>query len=427
LKVFLCHSSEDKPEIRRLHQRLLADGYQPWLDEVDIIGGSNWEIAIEEAVRESDVVVVSMTPASIAKEGYVQVEIRHILRIAEEKPENVIYVIPLKLDECVVPRMLRQWQYINYFQDDGYTRLTRSLNERARQLGIALLAPAHPTRSAGGERSDAIQSWEDAATAADFVLRRTQVRPTIGIVASSAIDIVGGLTGHISIAHDDIPRYPAHPGGNPGDVSVGVLAGVPVAVIRGRIQLHETSRIEDVVFPIRLLRRMGIESLILTGAAASTRPDFAPGTIVVLSDHINNTGANPLAGMGSAGVGPRFVDLSEVYLPRYREIAIATGRELGFEIREGVYAAHAGPAYETPAEIRQLSGLGADLVGFSIVVDAIAARHMEIQVLAICVVSNLAAGVGAGVLTHDQVLATATRLREQMRALITAVVPRIAG
>ena len=172
-------------------------------------------------------------------------------------------------------------------------------------------------------------------------------------------------------------------------------------------------------------RRLGIKSLVLTNAAGGINPAYRQGALVVLSDHINLQGNNPLNGPNDERFGPRFPDMSEAYSRSYRRIALDAGRELGIELKEGVYAALRGPSYETPAEIRYLRAIGADLVGMSTVPEVIVARHMGIAVLGISCVTNLAAGISEGAIDHEEVLATGKRVSATLLALLTAILPRI--
>jgi purine-nucleoside phosphorylase len=196
--------------------------------------------------------------------------------------------------------------------------------------------------------------------------------------------------------------------------------------MQGRVHQYEGYSSREAGFPVRVLRRLGIRSLVLTNAAGGINAAYRQGALVLLSDHINLQGNNPLNGPNDERFGPRFPDMSEAYSRSYRRIALEAGRELGLELREGVYAALRGPSYETPAEIRYLRAIGADLVGMSTVPEAIVARHMGIHVLAISCVTNLAAGMCEGEIDHAEVLETGKRVSATLLALLTAILPRIA-
>jgi purine-nucleoside phosphorylase len=192
------------------------------------------------------------------------------------------------------------------------------------------------------------------------------------------------------------------------------------------VHLYEGYSAEEVAFPVRVLGRMGVRAVILTNAAGGINLEYGQGALVVVRDHINLQGQNPLVGSNDERMGPRFPDMSYTYAKRYREIALEEAKKLSIAPREGVYVALLGPSYETPAEIRYLRTIGADLVGMSTVPEAIAARHMGMNVLAISCVTNMAAGVVDQPLNHEEVLETGRRVMGQFVALLRAVIPRMA-
>jgi purine-nucleoside phosphorylase len=197
--------------------------------------------------------------------------------------------------------------------------------------------------------------------------------------------------------------------------------------MQGRVHLYEGYSAREAAFPMRVLGRMGIRAAILTNAAGGINRDYNQGALVVIRDHINLQGANPLIGRNDERFGPRFPDMTEANAKAYRKFALAEGERLGIEIHEGVYAALPGPSYETPAEIRYLRAIGADLVGMSTVPEVIVARHMGIRVLGISCVTNMAAGILDQPLSHAEVLETADRVKGQFIALLRAVIPAIAS
>jgi len=199
-----------------------------------------------------------------------------------------------------------------------------------------------------------------------------------------------------------------------------------VAVMQGRVHLYEGYTAAEVAFPTRVLARAGIRALILTNAAGGIDVDYGQGALVILRDHINLQGQNPLTGANDERFGPRFPDMSYTYSQRYREIALEEARKFSITPHTGVYAALAGPSYETPSEIRYLRTIGADLVGMSTVPEAIVARHMGMNVLAISCVTNMAAGILDKPLVHEEVLEVGRRVMGQFIALLRAVLPRIA-
>ena len=267
-----------------------------------------------------------------------------------------------------------------------------------------------------------------AEEAAQFVLARTQLRPKLALVLGSGLgELADELADPVRIPYEEIPHYPRPTAeGHTGRLVIGELEGVPVAAMQGRIHFYEGVGMRDVVFPMRVFGRMGVRAAILTNAAGGISDKLKPGCLVALSDHINLQGVNPLCGPNDERFGTRFPDLSEAYDSEYREMAIQEGRRLGIDIVSGVYAAMTGPCYETPAEIRYLRIIGADVVGMSTVAEVIVARHMSIRVLAISCVTNMAAGILKQPITHEEVLATGHRVRGQFAALLRAVVPQIA-
>src|SRR5580692_3401548 len=268
-----------------------------------------------------------------------------------------------------------------------------------------------------------------AESAAAFVLSQTKLRPQIGLVLGSGLgSFADDLTDAVRIPYADIPTFPRSTAvGHAGQLVVGKSGEVPVAVMQGRVHLYEGYSAAEVAFPTRVLGRTGVRALILTNAAGGINVEYGQGALVILRDHINLQGQNPLTGANDERFGPRFPDMSYAYAKRLREIALEEAGRLGIARHEGVYAALAGPSYETPAEIRYLRTIGADLVGMSTVAETIAARHMEIEVLAISCVTNMAAGILDQVLSHQEVMETGEKVRGQFEALLHAVLPRIAA
>jgi purine-nucleoside phosphorylase len=267
-----------------------------------------------------------------------------------------------------------------------------------------------------------------AESAAAFVLSRTELRPKIGLVLGSGLgSFAEDLRDAVRIPYGEIPSFPRSTAiGHAGQLVIGKSGDVPVAVMQGRTHLYEGYSATEVGFPTRVLGRMGICALVLTNAAGGINVEYGQGALVMLRDHINLQGQNPLTGANDERFGPRFPDMSYTYSRRYREIALEEAKKLSIRANEGVYAALAGPSYETPAEIRYLRIIGADLVGMSTVPEAIVARHMGIEVLAISCVTNMAAGILDKPLDHEEVLEVGRRVMGQFIALLRAVLPRIA-
>jgi purine-nucleoside phosphorylase len=284
--------------------------------------------------------------------------------------------------------------------------------------------------SAARTKSSARDSeFARADRAAKYMLAKTKLRPRIALVLGSGLGAFADeLTAATRIPYEKIPGFPRSTAiGHAGRLVIGKIEDIAVAAMQGRVHFYEGYTAQQVVFPMRVLGRFGIRSAILTNAAGGINTKYNQGALVVISDHINLQGINPLIGPNDERFGPRFPDMTQAYWKPYREIALAEAKRLGIAAPEGVYAALAGPNYETPAEIRYLRTVGADLVGMSTVPEAIAARHMGIRVLGISCVTNMAAGILDQVLDHKEVMETGERVKGQFIALLRAVVPRIAA
>lgn len=268
-----------------------------------------------------------------------------------------------------------------------------------------------------------------AEAAAQIVLQRTPLRPRIGLVLGSGLGaFADSLTESTRIPYTEIPDCPRSTAiGHAGQLVIGHAGEIPVAAMQGRVHLYEGYSPQQVAFPIRVFGRMGIRALILTNAAGSITLEFRQGTLVLIRDHINLQGTNPLVGANDERLGLRFPDMTHAYSKHYREIAQQeAAKKLGMTLQEGVYAAMLGPSYETPAEINFLRIVGAHLVGMSTVNEVIAARHMGMKVLAISCVTNMAAGLLDQPLSHEEVMETGERVRNKFEALLHTVLPRIA-
>ena len=264
-----------------------------------------------------------------------------------------------------------------------------------------------------------------AETAAKFIQKKTRLRPKIALVLGSGLGAFADeFVQATRIPYSKIPHYPRSTAiGHAGQLVIGTVEGVEVAGMQGRVHLYEGYSAKELAFPIRVFARMGVKAIILTNAAGGVKREFIEGRLVVISDHINLLGVNPLAGPNEDKFGCRFPDMTAAYDKRFRELTLAEGRLLGINLGEGVYAAVAGPSYETPAEVRYLRSIGADLVGMSTVPEVIAARHSGLRVLGISCVTNAAAGVLDQPLDHKDVLETAERMKGQFTGLLRAVIP----
>ena len=256
----------------------------------------------------------------------------------------------------------------------------------------------------------------------------------IGIVLGSGMGAVAdSLTERIVVPYGEIPHFPRSTvEGHTGRIVAGLLGGVPVAVMQGRVHFYEGYTPAQVTFPMRVLGALGVRAVVLTNAAGGIAEGYSQGQLVVLADHINFMGWNPLVGPNEprfavrTGAGLRFFDMTEAYSKRLRALAKDAATEEGFALDEGVYLAVSGPSFETPAEIRTFRTMGATLVGMSTVPETIVARHMGIEVLGLSCVTNLAAGLGATPLSHDEVFETGRRVEKQLAGLLARLAPGIA-
>ena len=265
--------------------------------------------------------------------------------------------------------------------------------------------------------------------ASEYIGSRSALRPVVGVVLGSGLGAFADELGERSeIPYGEIPGWPPSTAiGHAGKLILGTLAGLPVAVMAGRAHLYEGLTAAQVVYGVRVLGSLGVRSMVFTNAAGGINLALERGGLVLISDHINLQGANPLVGPNDESLGPRFPDMSEVYSRAYREIAKEVAVELCIPVSEGVYAAMLGPSYETPAEIRFLRVIGADVVGMSTVLEAIAANHMGVKVLGISCVTNMAAGVLPQKLHHEEVLEAGAMVRDTLVRFLKGLLPRLAA
>ena len=269
--------------------------------------------------------------------------------------------------------------------------------------------------------------YDLAQQAAECVRDRVPEMPTVAIVLGSGL---GGFTQSlqdtVTIPYGEIPRWPASAVvGHAGKLVVGSISGRRVAVLSGRAHFYEGHPMSVVTFATRVLGLLGTRTLVLTNAAGGINLNFTPGTLMVIDDHINLIGTNPLVGPNDDRFGVRFPDMTEVYSKRLRQVADEAAKARGLAVAHGVYVALHGPSYETPAEIRYLRGIGADAVGMSTVPEAIVGRHMGMEVLGISCITNPAAGVLPHPLAHDEVMEVAKRVAGEFSKLLEGIVERI--
>lgn len=273
-----------------------------------------------------------------------------------------------------------------------------------------------------------IPLYDRASEAARYVLAKAQGRtPRAAVVLGSGLGgVADAIKDPIEIPYDEIPHFVTSTvQGHAGKLIVGSFDGVDVALMKGRFHYYEGYSMEEVTLPVRVFKMMGIQSLVLTNAAGGAASHLKAGSLMAITDHINMMGENPLRGPNDERFGPRFPDLTAVYTPAYVEAAHEVAREIGVVLSEGVYMALRGPSYETPAEIRMMRKLGADAVGMSTVPEAIVARHSGINVLAISCITNVAAGLTANEINHNEVMEVGERAGKHLAELIVGAIPRL--
>ncbi|ADO57146.1 purine-nucleoside phosphorylase [Paenibacillus polymyxa] len=263
--------------------------------------------------------------------------------------------------------------------------------------------------------------------AADYIRAKSGITPEIGLILGSGLGILADLIQDgVSIPYQDIPHFPVSTvEGHEGELLLGTIEGRAVVMMKGRFHMYEGYGPQLTAFPVRVMKQLGIQSLLVTNAAGGVNTSYKAGDLMVISDHLNLTGQNPLIGPNDAALGVRFPDMSEAYSRRLREIAKQTATQQGFSLQEGIYAGLLGPNYETPAEIVMLRTLGADAVGMSTVSEVIVARHAGIEVLGFSCITNMAAGILDQPLSHGEVMETAEKVREQFLKLVLAIIPQM--
>jgi purine-nucleoside phosphorylase len=264
--------------------------------------------------------------------------------------------------------------------------------------------------------------------AKQYIEERTALRPSMAVVLGSGLGgFADELTDRTELPYGEIPGWPVSTAiGHAGKLIVGQLDGMALAVMAGRAHLYEGNTPAQVTHGVRVLRSIGVRGLVLTNAAGGINLTLERGGLVLISDHINLMGCNPLVGANDETVGPRFPDMSDAYNRQFRQIAKTVAANLAIPVTEGVYAALLGPSYETPAEIRMLRTLGADVVGMSTVPEVIAANHMSMKALGISCVTNMAAGILPQKITAEEVIETGVMVRETLVRFLRALLPKLA-
>jgi purine-nucleoside phosphorylase len=277
------------------------------------------------------------------------------------------------------------------------------------------------------ERMASTSLYERAEHATRVIRSRTSLEPRIAIVLGSGL---GGFADDfeeaVGIPYEEIPGFVRSTAeGHAGRLVIGKIDSVPVLAMQGRVHYYEGYSLEEVTFSVRTFKLLGIKTLVLTNAAGGINVQLTQGALMVISDHLNLMGDNPLRGANDERFGPRFPDMSAVYSPELQELVVEEAKAIGVEVRRGVYGGLAGPSYETPAEIHLLRNLGADAVGMSTVPEAIVARHMGLEVLGISCITNMAAGISDEPISHEDVMATGDRVRATFTELLRRVISGI--
>lgn len=266
-----------------------------------------------------------------------------------------------------------------------------------------------------------------AKSTADFILEKSKYKPQIGLILGSGLGSLADLIEDPEYyPYEELPNFPVSTvQGHEGRLVIGKLEGKIVVAMQGRFHYYEGYPMNVVTFPIRVMKKLGVEKLIVTNAAGSVNTSFKPGDLMIIKDHINFSGTSPLIGKNLDDFGPRFLDMSAAYNPNLIKIAKDTAKDLGIDIKEGVYTMFSGPTYETPAEVRMARVLGADAVGMSTVPEVIVARHSDIEVLGISCLTNMAAGILDQPLDHEEVIETSNKAKKSFMALTKGIIKNL--
>lgn len=261
-----------------------------------------------------------------------------------------------------------------------------------------------------------------------FLKEKIDLQPEIGLILGSGLGVLADeIENPLKIPFNEIPGFPVSTvEGHAGQLVIGFLQGKKVIAMQGRFHFYEGYSLDKVTLPVRVMKELGIKSLIVTNAAGGINESYTPGDLMIIKDHINNTGVNPLIGPNDSSQGVRFPDMSTAYNRKYIELAKSVASKLNIEIKEGVYVGNTGPSYETPAEIRMLRTIGGDAVGMSTVPEVIIARHANIDVLGISCISNMAAGILDQPLSHNEVIETTEKVKVNFLTLVKEIVKEIA-
>lgn len=270
-------------------------------------------------------------------------------------------------------------------------------------------------------------NFEKIQEAANYLKQQTSIQPVIGLILGSGLGVLAEeIEDAVRTPYDQIPDFPVSTvEGHAGQLVFGTLNGVQVVAMQGRFHYYEGYNFEQVTFPVRVMKELGVETLIVTNAAGGVNTDFSPGDLMLITDHINNMGTNPLIGKNDSRLGVRFPDMSEAYSKELITKAKAVAQTLKIDLQEGVYVGNTGPTYETPAEVRMIRTMGGDAVGMSTVPEVIVARHSGLQVLGISCISNMASGILDQPLNHEEVIETTEKVKENFLRFVKELVKEI--
>ncbi len=262
---------------------------------------------------------------------------------------------------------------------------------------------------------------------ADFIKNKSNISPKVGLILGSGLGVLADeIQNAVKIKYNDIPNFPVSTvEGHAGQLVIGNLEGKQVVAMQGRFHYYEGYSQQEITFPVRVMKALGVDTIVVTNAAGGSNTNFKPGDLMVIKDHINLSGNNPLIGKNDERFGPRFPDMSTAYNPKYVALVKECAKELNMNIQEGVYAFFSGPTYETPAEVRMAQILGADAVGMSTAPEVIVASHSSMDVIGISCITNMAAGILDQPLDHEEVIETTQKVKAEFLSLVKAVVNKI--
>ena len=273
-------------------------------------------------------------------------------------------------------------------------------------------------------RNNIVHMIEEAAA---YIKKHSTFKPELGLILGSGLGVLADkMEQAITIPYETIPHFPLSTvEGHAGELIIGTLHGKPAIMMKGRFHMYEGYAVEIVSFPVRVMKALGVRTLLVTNAAGGINTSYSPGDLMIIKDHINFTSRNPLIGPNDDELGARFPDMSEAYSSELREIAKQAAQEQSIPIQEGVYIGLLGPTYETPAEIHMMRILGADAVGMSTVPEVIVARHAGLKVLGISCISNMASGILNQPLSHVEVMETTERVKEKFLNLVLGIIAKL--